>query len=222
MNANGKKHPRRLAVMGGAYGNLAALRACLQDAAAMNPDLRAFTGDSIGCCGHSNEVVEMIRQGFDLFVAGNHEQQAVAGSKSCGCGYSSPDDEKISCEAFEIATSTLGDEGRAFLGTWPNEAIVEMEGGRVLLCHGSPGYTSEFLYEAGSADLRLEAWLHHFGVRGFICTHSGLPFGRHLSGRRFAVNCGVVGKPDHDGDTAVHYVFVEFPAGEQPRIAIRR
>lgn len=214
--------PQTLAVMGGAYGNLAALESCLADASQLGAERKAFIGDSIGCCGHSNEVVGMIKDGFDFFVAGNHEQQAVARSNSCGCGYSSAADEKISCEAFENATSTLGEEPRAWLATWPNETIVELEGGSVLLCHGSPGYTSEFLYEAELDDLRLEAWLDHFGVRGFICTHSGLPFVRHLAGGRFAVNCGVTGKADHDGDPAVHYAFVELPAEGDAKIEIRR
>lgn len=217
-----RRMPRSLAVMGGAYGNLFALERCLEDAAALGADQKAFLGDSIGCCGFSNEVVRMIQQGFDLFVAGNHEQQAVAGSKSCGCGYSSADDERISCEAFEIATSTLGEEERGWLATWPNEQVVELEGGRILLCHGSPGYTSEFLYEAELDDLRLQAWLDHFQVKGFVCTHSGLPFVRHLAGGGFAVNCGVVGKADHDGDPAVHYAYVELPADGAPRIEIRR
>ncbi len=212
---------RRIAVMGGSYGNLAALEACLADAAAQGADCRAFLGDSIGCCGHSNEVVAMIERGFDLFVAGNHERQAVLRSTSCGCGYSSAEDEKISCEAFELATAGLTEQARALLGTWPDSRIVEMEGGRVLLCHGSPGYTSEFLYEAELDDLRLEAWLDRFDVRGFVCTHSGLPFVRHLAGGRFVVNCGVVGKPDHDGDPAVHYAMVDLAGGEA-RIEIRR
>jgi diadenosine tetraphosphatase ApaH/serine/threonine PP2A family protein phosphatase len=188
----------------------------------MGANLKAFIGDGIGCCGHSDQVVAMIRSGFELFVAGNHEQQAVAGSNSCGCGYSSADDERISCEAFELATKGLSEESRAWLATWPNERIVELEGGRVLLCHGSPGYTSEFLYEAELDDLRLEAWLDHFGVRGFVCTHSGLPFIRHLGGGRFAVNCGVVGKADHDGDPAIHYALIDLPANGEPDIEIRR
>jgi hypothetical protein len=188
---NNLKPPRKLAVMGGAYGNLSALDACLADSAEMGAEIRAFLGDSIGCCGHSNEVVDKIRRGFDLFVAGNHEQQAVAGSKSCGCGYSSPDDEKISCEAFEIAVEALSEDSRQWLATWPDAKIVDLEGGSLLLCHGSPGYTSEFLYEAELDDLRLEAWLDHFQVKGFVCTHSGLPFVRHLRNGRFAVNCGV-------------------------------
>ena len=41
-------------------------------------------------------------------------------------------------------------------------------------------------------------------------------------GGRFAVNCGVVGKPDHDGDPAVHYALVDPPAKVPPSIAIRR
>ena len=212
---------RRIAVIGGAYGNLAALDACLADAREMGADLKAFTGDSIGCCGHSDAVVANIRAGFDLLVAGNHEQQAVAKSTSCGCGYSSADDEKISCEAFEIAVNGLSEPSREWLATWPNEQIVELEGGRVLLCHGSPGNTNEFLYEAELDDLRLEAWLDQFGVRGFVCTHSGLPFVRHLRGGRFAVNCGVAGKPDHDGDPAVHYALIDLAAAE-PSIEIRR
>jgi hypothetical protein len=208
--------------MGGAYGNLAALESCLADATLLGAEIKAFTGDSIGCCGHSDQVVATIRDGFDLFVAGNHEQQAVAGSNSCGCGYSSAEDEKISCEAFELATADLSDQSRRLLATWPDEQIVELEGGRILLCHGSPGYTSQFLYEAELDDLRLEAWLDRFDVRGFVCTHSGLPFVRRLADARFAVNCGVVGKPDHDGDPAVHYAFIDLPASGEPRIEIRR
>jgi len=64
--SNHSSRPRKLAVMGGAYGNLAALGSCLADASKIVPDLKAFIGDSIGCCAHSNEVVGMIRTGFDL------------------------------------------------------------------------------------------------------------------------------------------------------------
>jgi len=219
---DGNMRPEKLAVMGGSYGNLPALAACLQDAQTAGAGIKVFNGDSIGCCAHSDEVVAMIRDGFDLFVAGNHEQQAVMKSTSCGCGYSSAEDEKIGCEAFEHATAGLSEESRQFLATWPDHAIVELAGGRVLICHGSPGYTSEFLYEAELDDMRLEAWLDHFNVRGFVCTHSGLPFVRNLGNGRFAVNCGVTGKPDHDGDTAVHYALVHLPEYGQPEIEIRR
>jgi diadenosine tetraphosphatase ApaH/serine/threonine PP2A family protein phosphatase len=213
--------PRVLAAMGGAYGNLHALAACLEDATQRGAQRRAFLGDAIGCCGHSDAIVAMIVAGFDICVAGNHEHQAVARAETCGCGYSSPDDEEISCEAFQLATASLSDVSRERLASWPSSQVVDLEGGRVLLCHGSPGHTSEFLYEVELDDLRLEAWLDSFDVRGFVCTHSGLPFVRMLRGGRFAVNCGVVGKPDHDGDPAVHYALIELSEAA-PSVEIRR
>jgi diadenosine tetraphosphatase ApaH/serine/threonine PP2A family protein phosphatase len=218
----GSMKTTRLAAFGGSYGNVPAFEACLADAEACGADLKAFLGDAIGCCGHSEEVLALVGRTCEVLVAGNHEQQAAAGAETCGCGYSSPDDEAVSCEAFQLATSALGDASRAWLATWPSAAVVEAPGGRVLLCHGSPGRTSEFLYECELDDLRLEAWLDRFDVRGFVCTHSGLPWVRRLRGGRFAVNCGVVGKPDHDGDPAVHYALIECPASGDPRLEIRR
>jgi diadenosine tetraphosphatase ApaH/serine/threonine PP2A family protein phosphatase len=214
--------PRRLAAMGGSYGNLAALEACLHDATESGAHIKAFLGDAIGCCGHSDPVLEMIRHGFSVLVAGNHEQQAVARAQTCGCGYSSAEDEAVSCEAFQLATEGLSEGNRAWLGTWPSQRIVELAGGRVLLCHGSPGHTSEFLYECELDDLRLAAWLDRFDVRGFVCTHSGLPWVRLLRDGRFAANCGVVGKPDHDGDPAVHYLLLDLPSATETHLEVRR
>lgn len=213
---------RKLAALGGSYGNTSALNACLEDARGQGADTRAFLGDAIGCCAHSEEVLAIVKASFDVLVAGNHEQQAAMDSDSCGCGYASPEDEAISCEAFRLATEALTPESKEWLGTWPDRAFVELEGGRVLLCHGSPGQTAEFLYELELDDLRLEAWLDKWKVRGFVCTHSGLPWIRHLRGGRFAVNCGAVGKPDHDGDRAVHYAMIDLPAQGEPALEIRR
>lgn len=75
---------QRLATMSGTCGNLFALHACLEDAATLAVDRRAFLGDSLGCRGHSEEIVAVIGGAFDIVVAGNHEQQAAARSESCG------------------------------------------------------------------------------------------------------------------------------------------
>ncbi|HEY9880390.1 MAG TPA: metallophosphoesterase [Leptolyngbyaceae cyanobacterium] len=204
----------RIAAMGGTYGNLPALRACLQDAQANGCDVRLFLGDAIGCCGHSDEVVELIRQNFEVLVAGNHEQQAAAGATTCGCGYASPKDERISCLAFERSLADLNEANRQWLGTWPDFALLNTVAGRILLCHGSPAQTNEFLYESELDPAKLNHWLDEHQAIGFICTHSGLPWIRHLENGCFAVNCGVVGKPDHDGDPAVHYAVLTLAEGK--------
>ena len=213
--------PWRMAVMGGAYGNVPALKACVEDAIHHGCRTLAFIGDAIGCCGHGGEILELIRQHFSLWVAGNHEQQAAAGQARCACGYSSPEDERTACDAFAIAQRGITDDQRRWLAAWPDQRVVPTPAGQILLCHGSPDRTNEFLYESEFSSAR---WLPMLKKRewvGFVCTHTGLPWMRRLGPNDFAMNCGVTGKPDHDGDTAVHYALLEAPSPGELRLSLR-
>ncbi|MDE2112645.1 MAG: hypothetical protein KGJ79_16005 [Alphaproteobacteria bacterium] len=205
------ENARRIAVMGGVYGNLPALAACIADANAHQCDIMAFVGDAIGFCGHSDETLSLLRRKCSILIAGNLEQHAAAGSQECGCNYSAAEDERYGCLAHSYAMNSLGVENRNWLATWSDLARLWTKSGTILLCHGSPGQTNEFLFESELVDAKLNGWLNEYGAVGFVCTHSGLPWVHHLKDRRFAVNCGVVGKPDHDGDTAVHYAIIELP-----------
>ena len=95
--------------MGGAYGNLPALRACLQHARQAGCAGFAFLGDSTGFCGHSDETVELIRRHFSFFVAGNYEQKAAAREEDCGCNYADPADNGFGSLAHQWALRSLGD-----------------------------------------------------------------------------------------------------------------
>ena len=210
-----------IAFMGDVYGNLPALRACLADARGQDCGLRVFLGDAIGCCGHSDETLNLIRENFEITVAGNLEQEAAAGSDACGCGYGDPEDEKYGCLAQQYALHSLGETSRAYIDSWPQQAILKTPAGAILLCHGSPDRNNEFLYESALDDARLSAWLDRYATRGLACTHTGLPWVRSLNAERFAVNCGVVGKPDHDGDPAIHYALAARSHGSW-HVTIRR
>lgn len=214
----------RLAVFGGSYGNVPALRACLEHARAQGCDGFAFIGDATGCCGHSDEVIALIRENCPILVAGNYEQKAAACQEDCGCNYTNDEDNHYGGIAHQWAMRSLSGENLAWLGTWPDLALVKTTRGTILLCHGSPGQTNEFLYESELDDARLEAWLEAFGAVGFVCTHSGFPWIRRLSGNRFAMNCGVSGKPDHDHDAAVHYATLSLSPepGGAPELNIER
>lgn len=199
---------RPLAFMGGIYGNIPALEACLADARRNTSDFFVFLGDMTGCCGHSDEAIRLVKKHFQVVIAGNHEQKAAEGAPVCGCGYSNPDDEKYGCLAHQYAMGSLSVEQQEWLGILPDRAIVTLGRHKILLCHGSPDQTNEFLYESQLDNSRLERWLDDVDAIGIACTHTGLPWVRRLSGPRFAFNCGVVGKSDHDGDAAVHYALL--------------
>lgn len=206
------KAPVRIACLGGAYGNVPALKACLDEAEKRQCDHLAFLGDAIGCCGHSDQTLDLLKEKVALFVAGNHEQQAASEQLTCGCNYSDSADEAVGCMAFELAIQSLGKVHRNWLKTWPDQLRIDTPQGGVLLCHGSPDRTNEFLYASQLDDGRLVAWLDQHDARVLVCTHTGLPWVRSLPQGRLAVNCGVVGKPDNDGDSAVHFAVIQCDA----------
>lgn len=117
---------------------------------------------------------------------------------------------------------SLSAENRRWADAWPDLGFVEAAAGKVLLCHGSPDRTNEFLYESELDDGRLNTWLDQFQAAGLVCTHSGLPWIHRLADHRFAVNCGVIGKPDNDGDPAVHYALLEMSQSVVAFITIER
>lgn len=198
-----------LALIGGAYGNVPALRACLEDARAAGCRAIAFLGDLVGCCGHSDEVLALAMEAGDFFIAGNLEREAARGSTACGCGYTSAEDERASCQAMDaVLRSYTAARWNALLDSWPEVARVQTTAGALLLCHGSPDRQNEFLYDSTTPDTRLESWLSQHHADLLACTHTGLPWMRSLSGGRTAINIGVAGKPDHDGDPAVHYAII--------------
>jgi arsenite methyltransferase len=210
-----------IAFFGGVYGNVPGLSACLQHAAQQQSALNVFLGDATGCCGHSDKAIDLLVEQCDVFIAGNHEIQAAAGELMCGCGYESGEDEQLSCDAHAYAMHSLRADQQALIGTWPETGIVDTPHGRMLLCHGSPDRNNEFLYESQLDDARLEAWLDQHDCEVLACTHTGLPWVRYLPGGRVAFNAGVVGKPDHDGDTAVHYARLTWKRGHA-RVEIQR
>lgn len=199
---------RPIALMGGIYGNLPALKACLADALGKGAGFLAFLGDITGCNGHSDEAIALVRRFFDAVIAGNHEKQIASGTLKCGCGHKSDGEGKYGFLAHSYALDSLTDEDRRWLAALPEKAILETVQGNILLCHGSPERTNEHLYESVLDNRRLEGWLQKYRATGLVCTHTGLPWVRRLGGSRFAVNCGVVGKSDHDGDPAVHYALL--------------
>ncbi len=221
-----------VAILGCVYGNVPALRACLADARSAGATLRIFLGDLTGMCGHSDEVVDLVRAACEVIIAGNHEQQAAIGSASCGCGHRDAEDERRSCAAHAFAMASLSDSRRAWMADLADSGVVDLPWGRILCCHGSPDRSNEFLYASTCDDARLTAWLDATGASVLACTHTGLPWvrglpgarlpGARLPGDRIAVNCGAAGTPDHDGDAAVHYALLSRSSRGDPEVAIRR
>ncbi len=93
---------------------------------------------------------------------------------------------------------------------WRHPRELETEGGRLLLCHGSPRDVNTGVWESRINPRQISRWLDEQGCLGLLCAGTGLAWVRGIGDGRFAVNVGSVGRPDNDGDPAVHYAVLEY------------
>ena len=95
---------------------------------------------------------------------------------------------------------------KTWLRELPREIRFEAEGKRVLLCHGSPRSTVEYLFEN-----RSDGFLKQFTAGGkddahadvILFGHTHVPYHRPVDGVHF-INTGSVGRPK-DGDPRAGY-----------------
>jgi diadenosine tetraphosphatase ApaH/serine/threonine PP2A family protein phosphatase len=216
----------RIAVFGGVYNNWLALEAVLADARSAGVEGIFCLGD-VGAFGPSpDRSVEILRASGVPTVQGNYDHSVGNGLPDCQCGYTDPRDNHYAQVSYDHTLRNTSPAHREWLRDLPPAIDLDLGGTRVHLCHGSPRRTNEFLWESTTPRPFLRRLLDEADTDVFVCTHTGLPWLRFLEETpgRGAVNVGVIGRPDNDGDPAVHSAILTAPArpGEPPAVEIRR
>ena len=207
----------RLAAFGGVYNNHLALAATLADIARRAPEHAWCLGDLGGFGPSPEKSAALIRASGLPMLQGNYDHSIGHGLDDCGCGYTDPSDNAFAQASYEYTSANVSEATREWLRSLPREGRLVLEGRRVLLCHGSPRQTNEFLWDSRCSDAFLE-WLckaHECDV--LLVTHTGLHWHRALPSGKHVVNVGAIGRPAHDGRTNVWYAELTFDAG---RVAV--
>ena len=163
-------------------------------------------GDIGGYASEPNETQELVMFMDCLTVLGNYDEGVGFNNDTCGCNYVKPFDIKMSDVSFGWTRQHTADAHKVWLRTLPREIRFESEGKRILLCHGSPASTTEYLFGT-----RSEAYLQKFTAGGrndahadvIVFGHTHVPYHRVVDGVHF-VNTGSVGRPK-DGDPRAGY-----------------
>ncbi len=203
----------RIALFSDIHANAPALGAVVDDlqrADAVHPfDAVYCLGDLGGYASQPNEVQEMIvKHGYPT-VLGNYDEGVGFERDDCGCHYVKPFDIEMSNVSFHWTRTHTTEAHKAWLRTLPREIRFEATGQRVLLCHGSPRETTEYLFKE-----RSEGYLRQFTSGGkadahadvILFGHTHVPYHRVVDGVHF-VNTGSVGRPK-DGDPRAGYCVV--------------
>jgi len=204
---------RRIAVLGGVYSNSLALAATLADARARGVEAAFCLGDMGGFGPHPDRVFPLLREHGVLAIQGNYDESLASGRTDCGCGYTDPRDNHYAHISYAYTRAHTATEHRRWMGALPAHRRLRLGERDVLMCHGSPRATAEFLWESTTPDGLVARMLDDARAEVILCTHSGIKWHRALGDGRHLVNVGVIGRPENDGTPRVWYTLLTASPG---------
>jgi len=200
--------PERIAVFGGVYNNYLALEAALKDVRSRGADAVYCLGD-LGAFGpHPGRVFPLLFEHGVRCIQGNYDNSIGNDLADCQCGYTDPRDNYFARISYQYTFERTNPDNRAWLGQLPDKLRLSLGCYRLLLCHGSPRRTNEFLWESTTSTHFLEHLAESYQADVILGTHTGIKWHRRLSGDRHFINVGVLGRPENDGRTSVWYTLL--------------
>lgn len=209
----------RVAFLGGVYSNHAALGAALAQIGARRADLAWCLGDLGGFGPHPDRAVELLRESGVPTLRGNYDDSIGHARADCACGYIDPRDQRFAQLSYDYTLARTAPGHRAWLRSLPEQQRLDLEGRRLLLCHGSPRKMNEFLWESACSDAFLEWLCDTYQADVMVCAHTGIHWHRALPSGRHVINAGAIGRPANDGRPAVWYAELDF--GKDLSVAFR-
>lgn len=202
----------RIACFGGIYNNYLALEAAIRDATARGVDDLYCLGDMGAFGPYPDRVFPLLHEHNIRCIQGNYDDSIGNQLEDCQCGYTDPRDNYFAEISYRYTLENTAAHNRKFLRDLPKELRIDAEGKRILLCHGSPRKTNEFLWESTSSTHFLHRLADEHQADIVVATHSGIKWHRALPNEKHFVNVGVLGRPENDGNTNVWYTLIDATA----------
>ncbi len=202
----------KVALIGGVYSNYLALQAVLDDARRRGAEAIYCLGD-VGAFGpYPNRSCEILRGNTIPTIRGNYDDAIGHGRSDCQCGYTDPRDNYFARLSYAYTYQNTAAEHQQWFCDLPAEIRFFLGEYRVLLCHGSPRRTNEFLWESTTSTHFLSKLCADYQADIICATHTGLHWQRRLPCGSCFVNVGVVGRPENDGHTNIGYTLLTLEA----------
>jgi len=198
----------KIAVFGGVYNNYIALDSLIRDAKGRGVERFYCLGD-LGAFGPTpNKVYPLLRENHIEVVQGNYDNSIGNNLADCQCGYTDPRDNYFAQVSYDYTLANTSDAFKNWQKALPREIRLEFRGKRILLCHGSPRQTNEFLWESTTPDHFLNKLFADYDSDVILTTHTGIHWERRLPGGKLFANVGVIGRPENDGQPNVWYAVL--------------
>ncbi|WP_456385767.1 metallophosphoesterase family protein [Desulfolithobacter sp.] len=185
------------------HGNFPALEAVAARVSSEHFDGVIHAGDATVYAPFPNETLAWLRDHEAISILGNtdHKVRRLLQGKS----FKKPRkaEKRI---MYTWTADHLNPENGAYLSGMKQEEILEMEGWRIGVFHGSPASPDEFLF-SDTPTLRFQELTRKTDCSIIITGHSHTPYHKKVLGRHF-INPGSVGRM-FDGDPAASWAMLE-------------
>jgi putative phosphoesterase len=179
----------KIAVLADIHGNSLALAAVLIAAKEACVDELLIVGDLVGYYFHPDIVMELLHPWVKQVISGNHEIHLAQAKKSISI---LSDYEKKYGTGLRQALVKLSGEDLNFLTTLPTSLVIERDGCKILMCHGSPWDVDQYIYPDSPNELFQRCMNNNVDI--VITGHTHYPIYRKLEKGIF-INPGSVGQP---------------------------
>ncbi|WP_026477350.1 metallophosphoesterase family protein [Alkaliphilus transvaalensis] len=164
-------------------------------------------GDLVGYGPFPNEVIDFLKEKKVPTIQGNYDEKVGEGLFLEDSHYTGTKVNKPSPQSLIWTQENTTNNNKKWLNDLPKEMIIEIEGKKLLLVHGSPRRNNEYLYEESHV---LEEIADLVDVDILLCGHTHKPFHKVIKGLNI-INVGSVGKPK-TGNPKATYAILEIEA----------
>lgn len=186
----------KIAIISDIHGNDEALTAVLSDINTQNCDKIFCLGD-LAMAGPEpsklvNKIKEMAKQDNFLLIQGNTDEKLGTYDKSF--------EEKLDtnvpvmANAYRADLKELTSEDKEFLANLPEKLVVEENGVKIMLCHGSPRKNDENITNDLTVE-QIDEIIAGVEAEVIFCGHTHVPCGYATDTGKTVVNVGSVGRP---------------------------
>ncbi len=187
----------KIAILSDIHANLIALNAVMDDISKNNCEKTLFLGDyvlagpeplpTIDYCMHLSTYnnIEMIQGNTDKMLV-EYSEDLFNSLKDAGA--------PIMANALKEDAHILNEEQKEFLKNLPAQKLIEIEGVKILLVHGSPRRNNEDILP-DTPPKEVEEMVSETDANIILCGHTHIPCGFQTTTRKTVINVGSVGRP---------------------------
>ncbi len=194
---------KKILVLSDIHGNFPALAAVAGFLDPAGFDLIVNAGDSTVYAPFANQVLDWLRRHQVISILGNTDRKVIRLLRGKTFKKPSRPDKRV---MYDHTAQTLTAANSRFLRTMKKKTILEMDGLRLGIYHGSPARTNEFLF-ADTPDTRFRELARSTDCEIIITGHSHTPYCKRIDSVLF-INPGSVGRM-FDGDPRASCAVIE-------------